>query len=708
MDKAKERETFAINRREFLELSLASNLLPSTPGRISGAQQSNKAVSGPSWMNEQPLVISMTWVSPLYVRRVGGFAPWQIQEWYSAYTEPAAKELKKLGVTAVISPIFLGYGLDVEWPTIEEIKKGAAFWRRYGIKVGTYIGSTIHYETFLLERPEAEEWLVPDYLGVPVIYGNIPDRRWPYFMHPGFREYIKEVIRVGIEDVKTDLFLFDHTSMQAQPEMFQHPMAIEDFRNFLRSRYTPEELKPWLGTSDVRYVVPPKVHWPLEHIDNRLFQEWMDFRCRMLARYYEEMAAYIHSLNPSVGIITNPHRGLSGINTMWYEGVDYPRLIPHMQAAWSEEGDYPDVTSDGILVSEIRTYKMASILGARTVTYTGIPYVGLPPDEKHMQLQMAQAMAYGRQCLGDVGPVFYSPKCKLPEGARKYIRFFHDRFDLYRDVESAADVAVLHSYASLAYNNDRPYQSTYLYEQALIQNQIPFDIIFDEHLKDLSKYRVLVLADQECLNKKQCDLIRRFVQGGGGLVATEFTSLFTSRHVRRRDYELADLFQVPAPEFVMFVKEKPLAIGPVRHAVSGGRVVYVAEVKPAIEKPPGEAMTSRYWKLPANTEELIKAVQWAGVGNLMLEVEAPITVTANLLRQRKSGALQIHLVNYDMGRNPRVDNIQMRVRVAEGTHHVRIFSPDQNEIMTAEGEMQEGRLEFKLPALEVYSVVDIR
>ena len=106
-------------------------------------------------------------------------------------------------------------------------------------------------------------------------------------------------------------------------------------------------------------------------------------------------------------------------------------------------------------------------------------------------------------------------------------------------MESAADVAVLHSYASLAYNNDRPYQSTWLFEQALIQSQIPFDIIFDEHLKDLSKYRVLVLADQECLDEKQCDLIRRFVQGGGGLVATEFTSLFTDRHVRRRDFELS-------------------------------------------------------------------------------------------------------------------------------------------------------------------------
>ena len=700
------RGVLSVNRREFLEVGLASSLLPTISARGIDAQK--KSVNSVStWMDEWPLVISMTWASPLYVRR-GGFPPWQEEEWYSGYTEKAAMELKESGVTAAIAPVFLGYGLITERGSIEEVKNGAAFWRQHGLKVGTYIGSTLHYETFLLEKPEAQEWLVPDYLGRPVIYGERTDRRWPYIMHPGYREYIKQVIRVAMEEIKPDLFLFDHTSMQAEPKMFQHPLAIEDFRDFLRRKYTSDELKVWLGTGDVRYVVPPRVDWTIETIDDRLFQEWADFRCQMLARYYEEMAAFIHGLNPAVAIITNPHLGLSGVNTAWEEGVDYPRLIPYMQAAWSEEGNYPTVTADGILISEIRTFKMASILGARTVTYTGTPYVGAPPDEKHMQLEMAQAMAYGRQCLGDVGPIFAAFH-ELPQGPRKYIRFFHEKFDFYRDVESAADVAVLHSYATLATNNDRPYQSTWLFEQVLIQRQVPFDIIFDQHLKDLSQYRVLVLADQECIDEKQGDLIRHFVQGGGGLVATEFTSLFTARHVRRQDYELADLFQVPAPKFVLWVKDKPLLMAPLRHEVGHGRVVYVPEVKPAIEKPPGEAMTSRFWKLPVNADELIEAVQWAAGGALSLEVKAPKTVTTNLVRQRGSGALQIHLVNYDVAGNPRMEHIQIRLRLpSTGARQVRVFSPDLHEPLSLEFTTREGNLEFSLPSLEVYSVVEVR
>lgn len=697
----------AVNRREFLEWGLASSVLPGISMRDSESQAS-AVDKGVGWMDEQPLVISMNAFTPLYARRRATFPQWQAQDYHFGFSETAAREMKALGVSVAIATSFQGYGLDIERHTIQEFKEGAAAWRKYGIKVGAYIGGTLHYETFVLEVPEAQEWLVSAYLGKPVIYDHQWDRRWPYFMHPGYREYIKRVIRVVTEELRPDLFLFDHTSMQAEPEMFQHPLAIEDFRSFLLTHGKSADLKRWLGTADVRYVIPPKVDWVLTTIDDRLFQEWMDFRCLMLAQYYKEMAALIHSLNPNAGIVTNPHRGLSGINTMWYEGVDYPRLLPYMQAAWSEEGNYPTVRGDGILVSEIRTFKMASILGARTVTYTGVPYVGTVPDERHMQLEMAQSMAYSRQCLGDIGPSFSF--AKLSEGTRNYIKFFHQHFDLYRDVESSADVALLHSYASLAMNNDRPYQSTYLFEQVLIQSRVPFDIIFDEHLKALSKYRVLIVADQECLSEDECDSIRQFVESGGGLVATEFTSLFTLRHRRRRNYMLADLFKVPAPPYVMWVEDKPLSIPPARNRVGRGRVVYVSEVKPAIPKPPGVAMTSQYWKLPVNTDELIEAVAWAADDNLMLEVKAPKTVTANLLRQRGSGALQIHLVNYNVGENTSVENIEVSMRLPSGVsgRQVRVFSPDTSDVVPIEGAYRNGKLEFGLPSLEVYSVVEIR
>jgi hypothetical protein len=125
-----------------------------------------------------------------------------------------------------------------------------------------------------------------------------------------------------------------------------------------------------------------------------------------------------------------------------------------------------------------------------------------------------------------------------------------------------------------------------LFEQALIQAKVPFDIIFDAHLKELSKYRVLVLPDQECLSEEQMGLIRQYLEKGGGVIATEHTSLYTEWRERRRDFGLKDLFRVSAPGWRGARRAESLIDSPAtRNQVGTGRVVYLAEVKPAIAAP---------------------------------------------------------------------------------------------------------------------------
>jgi hypothetical protein len=121
-------------------------------------------------------------------------------------------------------------------------------------------------------------------------------------------------------------------------------------------------------------------------------------------------------------------------------------------------------------------------------------------------------------------------------------------------------------------------------------------------------------------------------------------------------------------------------------------------------------MTNEYWKLPVNREELIDAVRWASGGRLTLEVHgAPLTVTVNLLKQRGSGALQVHLVNYDAKGKPNLDNIELSLRLSSNAiPHVTVFSPDSSEVRSIENVMHEGTLKFRLPSLEFYSVAQIQ
>jgi hypothetical protein len=691
---------------------MASAGLAKMPGLFSF--QSTKGDFPPpiSWLGNEPLIMIINDEDfALFRRRVGRNTTWQDATNRKEQSEEAVSRLKDLGVTLAVIPFHFGFGLEAEKEHIDDSRKLAALLRRYGIRVGVYVGSTIMYETFLLEKPEAKEWFVQDYLGKPVTYPGETYRKRVYFMHPGYREYIKRVLRVAIEDLQADLIHFDNTSLQARPEIFQHPMAVEDFRSFLQSRYTAEGLKERLGFSDVRYVEPPRPDGdrPLRTINDPMWQEWAEFRCQQLARYYKEMKEFIRGLNPNVAVATNPSEGISGENTIWNQGVDYPTLLPQMDIVWSEEGDPAGTTAEGILVSKIRTYKMATILNKRVVTYTTTTFPQEGAFEEVIpggRVSMAESMVYNRQSLGNVGGTLAG--YYRPEEERGYIRFFREHFDLYRGVETVADVALLYSHATMGFNNDRPAVSFMLFAQTLIQAKVPFDLIFDEQLKNLSKYRVLALADQECLSDEQLGLMRKYVEQGGGLVATEHTSLLTEWRRRRSDFGLKDLFQVPAPDWPgQYVPEKVVEVGTVQHEVGRGRVAYIAEVKPAIEKPLAVAMTQEYWKLPENWEGLVDAVRWAAGGRMTLEVEAPLTVTAELQRQPETGKLLLHLINYNADRTPTVENIQVRLRRPEEVKELAVLSPDAGA-QTLTPTRKEGALAFTVPTLKTYSVVVIR
>src|SRR5208283_2896251 len=118
-------------------------------------------------------------------------------------------------------------------------------------------------------------------------------------------------------------------------------------------------------------------------------------------------------------------------------------------------------------------------------------------------------------------------------------------------------------------------------------------IIFD--LKESGRYPVLVWADQECLADGDLEWIEQCVAHGQGLVATGLTSLYTPQRKIRRDFGLANLFNVHAQQ--LHAGEPITEIlhpgPPIRNETGKGRVVYIPEVKPSIPRPPVEPMTSK-------------------------------------------------------------------------------------------------------------------
>ncbi len=79
--------------------------------------------------------------------------------------------------------------------------------------------------------------------------------------------------------------------------------------------------------------------------------------------------------------------------------------------------------------------------------------------------------------------------------------------------------------------------------QALVRARIPYLPVHADHIdRDARKFSALVLPNLGALSDSQIAAIRRFVAGGGGIVATGESSLFNEYGDPRPDYALADLF----------------------------------------------------------------------------------------------------------------------------------------------------------------------
>jgi hypothetical protein len=263
-----------------------------------------------------------------------------------------------------------------------------------------------------------------------------------------------------------------------------------------------------------------------------------------------------------------------------------------------------------------------------------------------------------------------------------------------------------------------------LVEQALIQSNIPFHMIFDEHLDSLSPSvcKVLILPNSECLSDNQITLIRRFVEAGGGLIATEQTGLYDAwRRVRLApglqglvaDQALGMSYQESAMSGAgPLTSGKGNAGATTHNEVGGGRVAYMSAIEFDGALPPPEPYFSigmSLWKRPKNWRQLIDAIAWASRGDIPLEVQGPQYLIANMVEQPDRHRRLVHLVNCDAEHVSSIANVKVRCAMAAGESAatVRFYSPDSSSGELLKGESRDGMVSLTVPAFKVYGVVEL-
>ena len=136
-------------------------------------------------------------------------------------------------------------------------------------------------------------------------------------------------------------------------------------------------------------------------------------------------------------------------------------------------------------------------------------------------------------------------------------QFMHDFFkwlsnydDYFYGWNNSANVAVVFSRHTLDYL-DRGNWEGYAYHDGflgtlmmLIESNIPFRVITEDDMNNLSGYDALVLPDFACMSEQQAEKIRQYVAGGGRIIAINETSLYNRYGARQSDFSLKDVFGV--------------------------------------------------------------------------------------------------------------------------------------------------------------------
>lgn len=646
----------------------------------------------PAWLRNG-LVMAGGWEPVLFmVRRGCGGGPSFVRQYLRQYSVASLRRLKAAGVNLVTLNFFKGAGLKAEKADMNRAIRTAKAAHRLGLKVGVYLGDTILFESFLVEYPEAESWTQVAADGKPVWYNKNQTfrRRWCR-NNPAYAEFMKEIIRLAVERADADLLHFDNYMHWPEPQGCHCVVCCQQFRDFIAKRYTPKMRRERFGFEVVDAILPPQYgEGPVELkiIQNPLIQEWIDFRAWRNAEIYAELASYAHSLKSDITVECNPG-GIWCDNRVWH-AVDHERLLRAGEAFWNEEA-FPGLHEDGKLVTRIRSMKMA-----RKMDQTMFCYSAPGHNNREAELAMAEALAFNQGNLAYVDSMAGNNLKEPVIG--KYINFLRKNRGLYCDTVSCARLAVLRSYASLAYNSIDTNLAVRALEQLLIEARIPFDIIFESHLAGAGRdYDVLALANAEAMPEAKIQEVRRFVAAGGALLATGNTSLFNEHRWRRDDFALADVFGVSCPKTSLAASCRSM------RKFGRGQCVYLPEIMLGASEQLNDK--KGFWNQPTNAREIFECLQWLEGDRWVARVNAPSGILTEYLAQPARRRLFAHLVNYAVEKEPGDVIVRINRRRMPRVDRVWTLSPNWPKIKKLDLEKHADAWQSQLKADRVYTLV---
>jgi len=590
---------------------------------------------------------------------------------------------------------YKGFGLEYEKPHIEQAKRAIEIMHGLGMKVSVYVAGTMFIEALYREIPEAKNWEARDCSDHWIPYGDIQTyRHFACLNNQAYRDYLKRVITIGIQDVGADELAFDQITLQSEPRSCRCAWCIDAFKAFLKRRYpTREAVTRRFGLPDVDWIrvtqwVSNTQQISVANLNDPVLQEWTRFRCEYLAKYASDLYDYAKDLNSNVAVSFNM-KGVFSDNHYWTSAVYHPLFAGHVDRISFDTGGY-DAQIDpitGALISQIRSYKVARQLGACSEESDFID------DEVRAAVHMAFAYRKPVCTAPPFGPGAFNVFTPIMEFFREY----EDRY--YAETEHVTDVVVLRNWPSMAYSVSATSIPVTLMEQVLIQYKVPFDLLFEEQLDHIGRYAAVIVAGQECVSDAQAAVLIKYVRDGGTLMVSG-----------------------KAGQFNEWREERTVNPLPPPGRVGKGRIVSIPEIvrgdllrresstgdrnpEPGLNALRGMHIIPSQWVLPKNHEAIYKSIVDATPGGFSITTEAPPTTVMELLNRPTSRETIAHFINFDRENRTAPFAVTLRKQFSESIKSVTCITPDLDSPINLGFKESGGSVRFVAQAVRVYAMI---
>jgi hypothetical protein len=692
-----------VEQLNLLEADVTKPALLKSPlvGESTDSERSIDTASQTRWQRsarqKRELTRDVTWLThePLeFLMRRGGHFDNEAERYQRMCDPENLKRMADAGVRWGRLYFYKGFGLEYERPHIEQAKRAADIMHKLGMKVALYMAGTMFTETLYHEIPEAKNWEQRDQNDRWVPYGIQTYRHYACPNEPAYREYLKRILRIGVEELHADEISFDNIMLQAEPKSCRCPRCIRAFHSFLRQRYpTKEAVMRRFGLPDVDWIRVNEWDSPtqpdgLTALDDPVLQEWVRFRCESLANHTNDLHDYVKSLNPNVVVHLNI-KGVYSFNRYWTNAVYHPLFANHVDALSFDTGGY-DARIDsgtGALVSQIRSYKMARRLGSSC------------EDSMQDELRAAVHMAFGCQkpVAGFAGAPFGAGAHNVFTPIMEFFRVYNDRY--YTGTDNVADVAVLRNWPSMAYSINSTYVPTTLMEQVLIQHKIPFDLLFEEQLDRIGRYGAVILAGQECVSNAQAETLLQYVRNGGALVLTGNTAQYNEWRERRRTNPLLPA-RSEGKGRIIYIPEIVRADARTLRSPVGGE-----DPEPGATQQKSQRMSPAQWVLPKNHREIYQTIVDGLPKGLSITTEAPLTTVMELLNRPTTRETIVHFINFDRQNKLAPFRATLRRQFPGRVTSVTCFSPDADDPAPVSFQESGEQVTFMVPSTKLYSMI---